>query len=331
MTQTNRAHLAERLRTHVEFLAAAPRNGRTSPHHLAACIDYCATTLAASGWAVERHQVSHRNVLGIGDDANPLWPFHWYRTLTGTNLVAAWGSEGPALVIVAHIDTVGVSPGADDNASGVASALEVARLIAEAGSSRRVLIALVDLEETGHQGSKHLARTLVAEGAEVCAVICLESIGYYNDASGSQRMPRILRRIHEGSEELAERMPADFITVIHRASSTSIARDWARAAEDAGLRSLRFLDRRPDGWRAHLHNLFNPSLTDLDRSDHQSFQDLGFPALCISDTPLLRGSHYHQASDRAGTLDYTRMAATTLATFEVARDFTPRFVPQGRA
>lgn len=305
------------LRQHIEFLAQQPRNGRTSPSHLAASLDYCTESLQRSGWSVRRDQVERRNVLGIGDYATAWWPFGWFSRLTGTNLVAERGTQGPALVIVAHLDTVGGSPGADDNASGVAAALEAARLIAASGTQQRVLIGLVDLEETGHQGSKQLARQLRDNQVAVAGCICLESLGYFNEDPGTQKLPRIFTDIQ--LDPLPDGPPAaNFMALLCRQSSAALAEAWAAAANAGGLDTVRFLDRRVDGWRAHRSIAFRPSLANLDRSDHASFQDAGFPAICVCDTPPLRSPHYHRTSDLPDTLDYRRLAAATRATAYVA-------------
>lgn len=305
------------LRRHIDFLARAPRNGRTSPEHLAASLGYCASVLDDLGWSVERQQVVCRNVLGVADHANPWWPFGWYSTLTGTNLVASWGANDPAMVIVAHIDTVGHSPGADDNASGVAAALAAAKLIAESGTNQRVLIGLVDLEETGHQGSEQLARQLRADQVGVAGVICLESLGYYDPTPGAQKLPKLFRDIQVDPLPSGP-VAADFMALLARSTSAALADAWAVEANLCGLKTVRFLDRRPDGWRSHVAIAFKPALANLDRSDHASFQAVGIPAICVCDTPPLRSPHYHQVSDLPGTLDYPRMAAAARATAATA-------------
>lgn len=314
---TFHTQLQDQLRGHVTFLAQAPRNGRTSPQHLAASLDYCATTLQQCGWTTQLQSFERRNVLGIADHANPWWPFGWFPRLAGTNLVASYGTEGPALVIVAHIDTVGVSPGADDNASGVAAALEAARLISQTGTRRRVLIGLVDLEETGHQGSKHLARQLHHTNADISGVICLESIGFFDDKDGSQTLPRIFTGIQVDPLP-AGPVAANFMAVLYRRSSALLGTMWAELANAEGLATVRFEDRRVDGWRSQVSIAFKPALANLDRSDHASFQSYGVPSICICDLPPLRSPHYHRTTDLPQTLDYRRMAAATIATAQVA-------------
>ncbi len=310
-------HLQQQLRRHVEFLAGAPRNGRTSPAHLQASLDYAAGHLASAGWRVSSDTFTRRHVLGIHDNANPWWPLGYFPTLTGTNLLAQWGQSGPTMVIVAHIDTVGTSPGADDNASGVAAALAAGHLIAQSGASQRILIALVDLEETGHQGSKRLARQLHEQSVDVAGVICLESIGYFDHTPGAQRLPGLFRRLLLDPPPDTP-VPADFMAILCRRSSQQLATDWVEHANRHQLDTLCFLDRRHDGVRARVAAGFRPQLGFLDRSDHASFQDLGIPAICISDTPPLRSPHYHQASDLPDTLDYRRIAAAAQATAAVA-------------
>lgn len=325
--------LQHQLRSHVEFLARAPRNGRTSPAHLQAGLDYAARHLTSSGWHVSSDTFTRRHVLGISDNANPWWTLGYFPTLTGTNLLAQWGETGPTTVIVAHIDTVGRSPGADDNASGVAAAITAGQIIAHSGTVHRTLIALVDLEETGHQGSKRLARQLRDQHLDVAGVICLESIGYFDHTPGTQRLPGLFRRLLLDPSPNRP-VPADFMAVVCRRTSQQLATDWAEHANRYGLDTLRFLDRRHDGLRAHAAIAFRPQLAHLDRSDHASFQDVGIPAICVSDTPPLRSPHYHQtATDQTrSTTDASQQPPgrpPRLPSTGLARPMASRRRPQG--
>lgn len=299
------------LRSHVEVLACSPRNGRSAPGHLASCAEYVAAFLADRGWNVTRDRFTLQHQLGLADQPNPWWPFAWHAGLTGENVLAEWGDEGSPLVLLAHLDTVGRSPGADDNGSGVAALLEAARLISQAGGRRRVLAAVVDLEETGHQGSVRLARAL-QQTHSIRAAICLESIGYFDDRPGSQRFPGVFRGLLVDPQPPSK--PAgDFLAIISRGSSAQLAAEWASHARHHGLKTLRFLDPRPDG-SARGASLLRPYLLELDRSDHASFQRRGTPAVLITDTANLRNPHYHRATDAPDTLDYRRLAAATAAT-----------------
>lgn len=149
-------------------------------------------------------------------------------------------------------------PGADDNASGVAVILQAAEQIPDPdrsalegsshGTDRDVAVVLVDLEEISLAGSTHLATT-VTPGA----VPNLESVGHYDRAKGSQRLPpglglaapQLLDQIR------GRRSAGDFVMVAHRPDSAPIARLWADAAEEAGLPTVVHQDNRHTGagWR----------------------------------------------------------------------------------
>ncbi|MGW1623843.1 M28 family peptidase, partial [Streptomyces sp. NPDC002172] len=115
-----------RLRRHVEFLSLGPRMERAEA--------YVREELAAAGWLVRRRPFDARWQLGAtdrhGHRALALKP-RLHRRLRGTNLIATrpGAAAGPVVVVGAHLDSVSGSPGADDNASGVAVVLETARLL----------------------------------------------------------------------------------------------------------------------------------------------------------------------------------------------------------
>lgn len=314
-TESTRDALNAALTEHIGLLASAPRNGRTNPQHHRRCLDYVAQQLADLGWAVDRQELRVRNALGIADNPNPVWPLAWHHNLTGTNIVATWGTAGPALVLIGHHDTVGRSPGADDNASSVAALLEAARIIAHSGTSRRIILGIVDLEETGHQGSRHLAGRLAA-AEPVAAAIAFDAIGYYTTNPGSQQLPGLLRGLVVGTKP-GRRPAGDFLAVVSRDSSAAIAAAWCCNAERYQLGTLQVRDPRNDGRRG-VGTVARPWLLDLDRSDHASFQRLGIPAVLITDTANMRSRHYHRATDTPDTLDVERIAAAALATADLA-------------
>lgn len=320
MRKTESGDLTAALAGHIGFLASAPRNGRTNPDHHQRCLNYVAQQLTAIGWAVERQELHVRNTLGIADNPTPVWPLAWHHNLTGTNIVATWGTSGPALVLIAHHDTVGRSPGADDNASSVAALLEAAKIIAHSGTSRRIILGIVDLEETGHQGSRNLAARL-ANTQPVAAAIAFDAIGYYTAAPGSQQLPGLLRGLVIGAKP-SRRPAGDFLAVVSRGSSADIAAAWCCNAERYQLATLQVRDPRNDGRRG-IRTFARPWLLDLDRSDHASFQRLGIPAVLITDTANMRSRHYHRPTDTPDTLDVERIAAAALATADLAMQLQP--------
>ena len=138
----------ERLRRHVHNLAGCgPRNRVSNPRGLAVARDYVRQELTAAGWQPQVHEFDVGVKVGITDRGRPraLWPLRLHRGVAGVNIVASRRpDEPPGLLVVAHLDSCQNSPGADDNASGVAVALEIARAVPSAGQGGNVTVALVD-------------------------------------------------------------------------------------------------------------------------------------------------------------------------------------------
>jgi Zn-dependent M28 family amino/carboxypeptidase len=301
--------LEARLRRTVELLAASPRNRAGHLSEVNAARDLVERELIDAGWSVERRAVRRRWVVGVSDTGrgNALSRLRLHRDLAGVNLVATWpGSTPPYTVVGAHLDTVTDSPGADDNASGVAAALELGRRLARPSS---VLIAILDLEEVGFVGSRALARRLAAERA-AAAMICLESVGCYRDQAGSQQVPAGLGTLIAGDhapDVLAQRR-GDFLAVVHRRSSRPLAERFCELAASFELPTVRVRDPRPDGIPGLLATAALPPLATLDRSDHLPFWRRGIPSVLLTDTANLRNHNYHRATDTPDTLDYPRLA-----------------------
>ena len=210
------------------------------------------------------------------------------------NVIASFGPvDGERIVVGAHYDTFGAQPGADDNASGAAGLMELARLLT--GVSLRVRVDLVafTLEEPPHfrtdsMGSAVHAKSLRKDGVALRGMITLEMIGYFTDAPGSQQYPSYL---------LSWMYPSrgNFIGVIGNFGSAMLVRKVAVAMRSAtplpveGLASPRFV-------------------TGVDFSDHASYWDAGYDAVMITDTAFFRYPHYHTMTDTPDRLDYARMA-----------------------
>lgn len=122
------------LRRHVDALAAAPRNRNADPTHLAGVRRYVLEQLHAAGWTLTEQHFTTPAGLGVSDAGYPkghLWPLRIRGPAPGVNLIATRGRPitDRTLVILAHLDSVRNSPGADDNASGVAAILHAAEQI----------------------------------------------------------------------------------------------------------------------------------------------------------------------------------------------------------
>ncbi len=203
------------------------------------------------------------------------------------------GSPGKILVIGAHYDTVRTTPGADDNASGIAGLLALAGALAGTRPSKTVRFAAFALEEwpacrSHNMGSYHYARSLKEARDRVEGMICLEMIGYFTDGPGSQMYPLPLFKL---------RYPArgNYIAMVGNLRSRTFTRKIAaefRKAVDLPVVTLNA-----------------PAFViGIDFSDHWSFNRFGYNALMVTDTAFYRNPHYHSSSDTAETLDYERMA-----------------------
>lgn len=128
------------------------------------------------------------------------------------------GEAQEILVVGAHFDTVRGSPGADDNASGVAVLLELARLLESAPLDRSLhLVAFVNEEMpffgSSAMGSLRYARQAKAQGANIVGMLSLEMLGYFTDAPGSQAHP-----------------PCSGISSPTAATSWRLSATWSRAS-----------------------------------------------------------------------------------------------------
>lgn len=203
------------------------------------------------------------------------------------------GRRDEILIIGAHYDTVHGTPGADDNASGVAGLLELARLTSLKPPSRIIRFVAFTLEEpplfkTRHMGSYIYAKSLKKEKARVEGMISLEMIGYFCERKGCQYYPFPFFKWFYPEE-------GNFIAFVGNIASkafTKRIKDEFKKASTLPVESINTVSLVPG----------------VDFSDHSSFWSFGYPAFMITDTAFYRNPHYHSASDTANTLDYKRMA-----------------------
>jgi Zn-dependent M28 family amino/carboxypeptidase len=213
---------------------------------------------------------------------------------TYRNVIASFGPETQERVVVgAHYDAAGPLPGADDNASGVAGLLELARLLGASPPLLRVELVAFSLEEppffrTGGMGSAVHARSLKEQGVPVRAMISLEMIGYFSDLDGSQQLPSPLLKALYPSR-------GDFIAVVGKLDQVRLVRRVKRAMLGAAPLPV--------------YSINAPrAVPGVDFSDQLNYWEAGYDALMITDTAFYRNPNYHTARDTAGTLDYARMA-----------------------
>jgi Zn-dependent M28 family amino/carboxypeptidase len=204
------------------------------------------------------------------------------------------------IIVGAHYDTVLDSPGADDNASGVAGLLELARLWKGQEGRKTVRFVAFTLEEppfykTEQMGSRVYARSVKDEN--ISAMLCLEMLGYYTNQEKSQDYPLpLMKTIYPDK--------GNFIAIVGNLSSRSLVKKVENAYKTKASTPVESL------------STFD-FVAGVDFSDHASFWEVGFPAVMITDTAFYRNPHYHTASDLPDTLDYSTFANTVWGLFHV--------------
>lgn len=201
----------------------------------------------------------------------------------------------PLLIIGAHYDTVSTTPGADDNASGIAVLLELGRLLSKRNIPALRLVAFCPEEppafKSERMGSYVYASSLKKQKVEVQGMICLEMLGYFTDAPHSQSYPfPLMNRIYPPE--------GNFLALVGNLRSIA----WTHRVQKAFA----------SGTDLPTARLNAPSMVyGIDFSDHWSFNRMGYPAVMATDTAFYRNPHYHKPSDRPATLDYRKMAMVT--------------------
>jgi Zn-dependent M28 family amino/carboxypeptidase len=296
---------AARLQAHVKYLSEDlfPRSADRIDNTERA-VQYIYDAFAASG-----AQVSTQDVMVDG--------------VAYKNVIARFGPADGALIVVgAHYDSHGDeaagamhpegftadthTPGADDNASGVAGLIELAGMLGRQPPSQPVELVAYALEEppyfrTPHMGSVWHARSLATSKREVKLMLSLEMIGYFSDAPDSQNYPVPMMK-HLYSER------GDFIALVGKFG------DFGKMRRAKALMS--------GASALPVHSINAPALLQgIDFSDHRSYWPHGYPAIMVTDTAFFRNANYHQAGDRYETLDYARMALVVQSVFALVQQY----------
>ncbi|MEG4913835.1 M28 family peptidase [Microcoleus sp. B7-D4] len=204
------------------------------------------------------------------------------------------------IVIGAHYDTVPGSPGADDNATGVAVLLELARDIASGPLKYPVQLVAFDMEEYGYLGSSHHAAKYKQQQKSIRLMISLEMLGYCNHNPNSQSYPAGLKYFYPNS--------GNFIALIGTLRTVPDLINLSGKIRKSG---------QPCEWLpVPNRGLIVP---DTRRSDHVPFWDNGYPAIMVTDTANMRNPHYHRESDRIETLDLDFLAGVCQGLVEAIR------------
>jgi len=216
------------------------------------------------------------------------------------------GATAPREIVVvgAHYDSVADGPGANDNASGIAALLEIARLLAGKTHARTLrLVAFVNEEQpfssSEQMGSRVYAERSRQRGEQIKAMISLETLGFYTNQAASQHYPFPFSYFYPDS--------GNFIGFVGNLSSWRLVRQavgtfrTSTAFPSEGVAAPGWI--RGVGW-----------------SDHASFWQAGYPAIMITDTAFFRYQHYHKETDTPEKLDYQSLARVTRGLVDVVSE-----------
>ncbi len=216
------------------------------------------------------------------------------------------GASRPDEIIVvgAHYDTHPLTPGADDNASGVAGVLELARMMVDTAPERTIRFVFFATEEppwfnTVNMGSRAYAMRAREADDDIVVMISLETIGYFSDEPGSQRYPPPFSLFYPDR--------GDFIGIVGNPATGQLTRQALRIFR--GTTALPSEGATPSSL-----------VPSAELSDHASFWKEGYRAMMITNTAPFRNAHYHELSDTPETLDFDRMARVVTGTREILRE-----------
>lgn len=268
---------ASRMAEHVRYLSTTVGERNTlRSGSLKAAADYIRSQLTESGYTVteQTYTVEGKSVSNLGAE------------LTGSET-----SLG-TVVVGAHYDTVSGTVGADDNTSGVAAALELARLLKGSKFRKTIRFAFFVNEEppffqTEQMGSLVYAKGLRQERVPISAMISLETLGFYSDRPGSQKYPAVLGPFYPNR--------GDFVGFVGNSESRDLVRRVTRSFRE----SARFPSEgvaAPATWPG------------IGWSDQWSFWHEGYPAIMVTDTAIFRYPYYHTSGDTSEKIDIEKMA-----------------------
>ena len=273
------AALAASLSRHIATIAAREHN---VAHHdeLEKVARHIETTLASFGYVPGRQEFSA--------DGRPV------RNIDATIEPPAEKTDPEVIVVGAHYDSAPGTPGANDNGSGAAAIIELARLLRDLDrkSGKRIRLVLFVNEEppyfmTEAMGSLRYARALAERSERVVAMYSLETIGFYSSEPGSQHYPAPFGLVYPDR--------GDFIAFVGMLGSRPLLQETVRS------------------FRAHtafpsIGGVAPGFIPGIAWSDHWSFAEHGFQAVMVTDTALFRYPHYHLPSDTPDKVDSEKLA-----------------------
>jgi len=263
------------------------RDGVEYYDRLRAAADWIETELRALGFEIDCHHFDFQG--------KP------YRNIIATSSGLEAGREW--LAVCAHYDAVAGSPGADDNASGVAVMLETARALGPRPGLQFIAFTLEEPQLTGGRflyGSRAFVSQMTGKGHRYRGLFNLESVGYADKRPGSQSRPPFVKVPDRG----------DFIALVGNGQAVELMTLFKRLARAAAP------DLNVFTHRAALKGYLLPQTRF---SDHAPFWDAGFPAVMLTDTAMMRNPHYHTCNDTSETLSpdfMERVAKALVSTME---------------
>jgi hypothetical protein len=277
----------ERLQSHIQALEGI-RHPLVTPVALERAADYIWDTLKSLDYDMLEHR--------FNEDGRD------FRNIIATRRGTHYPEQ--RVIVLAHFDTVSVTPGADDNASGVAVLLELATILKPFQFERSIQFIGVNLEEnarendpfSGTRGSRALARYAREHDWTIEGVVVLESVAYAGDS--------VVQTAPAGMPIKVPEM-GNFIAVVGNEDSTRLVEGFAQVIERYRF-SLPYLSFAVPG--------NGELLPDTRRSDHAPFWDNGYKAILITDTTNFRSPHYHKPSDTLETLNLAFAAEVCRAT-----------------
>jgi len=204
---------------------------------------------------------------------------------------------GEIVVVGAHYDSVRGSPGANDNASGVAAALALAEAFADRTPARTLRFVFFVNREAPHfrtdaMGSLVYARRCERRGEDVVAMLSLDSLAYYDDAEDSQHLPAAVALFYPSR--------GDFLAVVGDRASGDLVDEVEALLEESGPVPVES-GSAPGDWPG------------IGWSDHWAFWQCGYPAVVVTDTGDFRDPEYHRWADTPGRLDVSDLASVVEA------------------
>jgi len=209
------------------------------------------------------------------------------------NIIASFGPQnGERIIVGAHYDVCGDQDGADDNASGVAGLLELARLLKDNNLKYRLDLIAYSLEEppffgTENMGSYIHAKSLHEAKIPVKGMISLEMIGYYSDKQNSQDYPLGFLKWFYGNK-------GNYITIVEKPLNGTFSKQFKKLS----------FQKNSILTKSFIAPFF---FGGIDLSDHRNYWKFGYSSVMITNTAFYRDLNYHTKQDVLANLDVTKI------------------------